>query len=94
MPAEVLDLDVESITGFPRNEHLWLCAGGRTRPVRPWLDSWSTMGREATEVDFVGGFSAERRVWTVLVGPIDQPVHFPDHGFSPCGNNDRLVQKL
>ena len=25
---------------------------------------------------------------TVLVGPIDERVHLPDHGFSPCGDND------
>ena len=85
---ETLDLNVESITGLSRNEHSWLGTRGRTRPVRPWLDSWSTMGREATEVGLIGRLAAERCVRTVLVGPIDQPVHFPDHGSSPCGDND------
>ena len=43
---------------------------------------------EATEVDLVGCLAAERRVRTVLVDPVDQPIHFPNHGDSPCGDND------
>ena len=88
VPVESLDLDVESSTGLSRDQHLWFGTRRRTRPVRPWLDSRSTMSREATEVDLVGRLAAERSVWTVLVGPIDERVHLPDHGFSPCGDND------
>ena len=85
---ETLDLNVESSTGRSRNEYLGFGTGGGTRPVRPWLDSRSTMGREATEVDLIRRLAVERRVRTVLVGPIDERVHLPDHGFSPCGDND------
>ena len=46
------------------------------------------MGWESTEVDFVGRLAAERCVRTMLVGPVDQHVHLPDHGSSPCGNNN------
>ena len=88
VPVEVFDLDAESSTGLSRDEYLWFGTGGRTRPVRPWLDPRSTMSRETTEVDLVGCLAAERGVGTVLVGPVDQPVHFPDHGSSPCGDND------
>ena len=72
VPVEVFDVNVESSTGRSRNEHLGFGTRRRTWPVRPWLDSRSTMGREATEVDLVGRLAAERRVRTVLVGPIDQ----------------------
>ena len=59
VPVEVFDLDVESSTRLPGDEHSWLGTRGRARPIRPWLDSWSTMGWEATEVDLVGCLAAE-----------------------------------
>ena len=94
VPVEVFDLDVESSTGHSRNEHLGFGTRGRTRPVRPWLDSRSTMGREPTEVDFVGCLAAERRVGTMLVGPIDQPVHLLEHGVTSCVEQQSVVMRL
>ena len=46
-------------------------AWGASRPASARLDAWSFIGRPQVEVDFVGCFSVERSVRSMLVVPIE-----------------------
>ncbi len=67
-----IDLQRESIARPPGDERAGRRAGRTTRPVFAWFDAGTSIGWSQSEVDFVGCYTLERRMWAMFVVPSEE----------------------
>ncbi len=71
-----VDLERELVSWLTGNQRLWLRTARLSRPPRSWLASWFTIGGWKSVMDLVWGATIERRMWSILVIPVDEQLEF------------------
>ena len=67
-----VDLERELCSRLTGNQRLRLRTARLPRPPWSWLASWLTIGGRKRVMDLVGGATIERRMWSILVIPVDE----------------------
>ena len=67
-----VDFDREPSSRLTGNQRLRLRTARLPRPPRSWLASWLTIGGWKSVIDLVRGATIERRMWSMLVVPVNE----------------------
>ena len=67
-----VDLERELISRSTGNQRLRLRTPRLPMPLRSWLASWLTIGGWKSVIDLVRGATIERRMWSMLVVPVNE----------------------
>jgi len=85
-PGMELNVKFQPCAGLTPNK----CPRPRTRrtawPAIPRFEPWPAVGRESTEVTFVGRAATQSTVWTLSVVPIDGQADFAPKGVGSQGH--------